>query len=50
MIQAGNGAEDAEFFSPARTPSAITVAAMDINDTMASFSNYGTLIDIFAPG
>ena len=50
MFQAGNWAEDAEFFSPARTPSAITVAASDIYDTIAWFSNYGSIVDIFAPG
>ena len=49
-IEAGNWAEDAEFFSPARTPSAITVAASDIYDTLAYFSNYGTHVDIIAPG
>lgn len=50
MNQAGNFAEDAQFVSPGRTPSAITVGAMDINDNMATFSDYGTLVDIFAPG
>jgi len=49
-IAAGNFAEDAQFVSPGRTPSAITVGAMDINDNMASFSDFGTLVDIFAPG
>ncbi|KAF9652705.1 peptidase 1 [Thelephora ganbajun] len=49
-VAAGNWAEDAKFFSPARTPSAITVAAMDITDFMAYFSNYGSIVDIFGPG
>lgn len=49
-IAAGNFAEDVSFDSPGRTPAAITVGAMDINDDMASFSNYGALVDIFAPG
>ncbi|KAK3309292.1 putative alkaline serine protease [Chaetomium strumarium] len=41
---------DAETTSPARTPLAITVAASDVKDQLASFSNYGRLVDIIAPG
>jgi len=37
-------------FSPARVPGAITVAASDANDFRASFSNYGTCLDLFSPG
>jgi subtilisin family serine protease len=37
-------------FSPARTPTAITVGATQSNDARGSFSNYGTCLDIFAPG
>jgi subtilisin family serine protease len=34
----------------ASTASAITVGAINDNDTMATFSNYGKCVDIFAPG
>lgn len=36
--------------SPASAPSAFTVGAIDANDNRASFSNYGSTVDIFAPG
>jgi len=36
--------------SPARAAPAITVAASDINDKSASFTNYGTCVDTYAPG
>lgn len=49
-IAAGNGGADACNTSPARTPNAVTAGATDINDVKASFSNFGTCVDIFAPG
>ena len=49
-IAAGNSASDACNFTPSRTPAAITVGASDISDVRASFSNFGTCLDIFAPG
>jgi subtilisin family serine protease len=45
----GNGV-DACTVSPARVGTAITVGATDINDTKPVFSNFGTCLDIFAPG
>ena len=36
--------------SPARTPNALTVAASDIGDNRASFSDIGTCVDIYGPG
>jgi len=49
-IAAGNSSADACTQSPARTPQAITVAATTSTDARASFSNYGSCVDIFAPG
>lgn len=49
-VAAGNNDADASSFSPARAPSAITVGASTIADARASFSNFGTIVDIFAPG
>jgi len=49
-IAAGNDSGDACTKSPARTPNAITVGATESNDARASYSNYGTCIDIFGPG
>ncbi|MET3143671.1 UNVERIFIED_ORG: hypothetical protein ABIB13_003408 [Arthrobacter sp. UYEF2] len=50
VVAAGNDGADACNSSPARIPSAITVAATDINDAQASWSNYGSCVDIQAPG
>jgi subtilisin family serine protease len=50
-IAAGNQNSNACSFSPARTPTAVTVGATNNgNEGRASFSNFGTCVDIFAPG
>ncbi|CAA0156557.1 S8 family peptidase [Acinetobacter baumannii] len=50
VVAAGNSNTDACTSSPARVSKAITVAATDNTDTRASYSNYGSCVDIFAPG
>jgi serine protease len=50
VVAAGNDNSDACNYSPASEPSAVTVAASDINNARASYSNYGDCIDIFGPG
>jgi hypothetical protein len=49
-IAAGNSAANACNSSPARVAAAITVAASDINDRQASFSNFGSCVDLYGPG
>ncbi|KAI0335230.1 serine protease [Cubamyces sp. BRFM 1775] len=50
IVAAGNEGSDAGNVSPARVPSVVTVGAIDITDELAWFSNYGSVIDLFAPG
>jgi len=50
VVAAGNDNADACTASPAREPSAITVAASSDLDARAWFSNWGSCVDIFAPG
>ncbi len=51
VVAAGNNSgADACNYSPARLPGAITVAASTETDGVASFSNLGSCVDIFAPG
>ena len=50
VVAAGNSNVDACTASPARAPSAITVGATTSTDARASYSNFGTCVDIFAPG
>jgi aqualysin 1 len=50
VVAAGNERTDACRKSPASAPSAITVGATTSTDARASYSNYGSCLDIFAPG
>jgi subtilisin family serine protease len=49
-IAAGNSNANACNYSPARAGPALTVASTTSTDARSSFSNYGTCVDIFAPG
>ena len=49
-IAAGNSNGNACNTSPARVPNALTVGATTSTDARASFSNYGSCLDLFAPG
>lgn len=49
-IAAANDQQDACLTSPGSTPNALTVGATDNTDTRASFSNFGSCVDLFAPG
>ncbi len=49
-VAAGNSATDASTFSPASEESACTVGATTVNDELASYSNYGSVVDVLAPG
>ena len=50
VVAAGNKNDNACNYSPARVPAAITVGATTQSDQRSTFSNYGTCVDIFAPG
>jgi subtilisin family serine protease len=49
-LAAGNETANACTGSPSRVPEGITVGATTSTDARASYSNYGTCLDIFAPG
>ena len=66
VVASGNSGKDASTFSPANNPNVIAVSAIGDSDgkcggtgpstgsgrddTLASFSNYGSVVDIAAPG
>jgi len=49
-VAAGNDNKDACTYSPASTPLAVTVGATDDLNVRATYSNYGSCLDIFGPG
>ncbi|WP_432117159.1 S8 family peptidase [Streptomyces sp. bgisy032] len=50
VVAAGNESTDASTRSPARVAEAVTVGATTSSDARASYSNYGSILDLFAPG
>ena len=50
VVSAGNNNVDANLTSPASEPSVITVGASTIADAKADYSNWGAVLDIWAPG
>lgn len=50
IAAAGNSNANVATFAPARCNSVITVGASDPNGRRASYSNYGSRIDVMAPG
>jgi serine protease len=50
VVAAGNSDVDAAGFTPANLDNVVTVAALNPANARASYSNYGMLIDLAAPG
>lgn len=49
-VAAGNESRDAAQGSPARVPEAVTVASSTDGDQQSDFSNFGPVVDLYAPG
>ncbi|HSU16643.1 S8 family peptidase [Longimicrobium sp.] len=49
-VAAGNWGDNACYYSPARAPAALTVGATNSYDQQSYFSNYGSCVDLYAPG
>lgn len=50
VVSAGNAGEDACDWTPANVNGVITVGSSTVQDRVSSFSNWGTCVDLFAPG
>ncbi|MBN2003794.1 MAG: S8 family serine peptidase [Anaerolineae bacterium] len=50
VVAAGNDGVDAAQIAPANCPYVLTVAATTSSDGIASFSNYGSVVDVAGPG
>jgi subtilisin family serine protease len=50
VVAAGNDNANAGNYSPARVANALTIGSSTNTDARSSFSNYGSVVDLFAPG
>jgi len=50
IVAAGNENQDAGGFVPASLPNVVTVSAVDLQAQKAPYSNFGTAVDVAAPG
>lgn len=50
VVAAGNSNKDANGFTPAGIAVAVTVSATDLNNRKAPYSNFGSSVDVAAPG
>ncbi|KAL7624695.1 hypothetical protein AAE478_006265 [Parahypoxylon ruwenzoriense] len=50
VAAAGNFNRDAKYWSPGSAPNAVTVGSIGRSHSRSAFSNWGELVDIFAPG
>jgi subtilisin family serine protease len=50
VVAAGNAAQNACLSSPSSAPNALTVGATTSSDAQASYSNFGSCVDLYAPG
>ena len=49
-VSAGNDGDNAGSYSPGAEPTVCTVGASDNDDNVLLWSNYGEVVDVFAPG
>jgi subtilisin family serine protease len=49
-VSAGNQSQDASTQSPASEPTVCTIGASGITDQLSYYSNFGAVVDVFAPG
>jgi subtilisin family serine protease len=50
VVAAGNDNQNACWYSPASEPKALTVGSTDKDDKASSFSNWGSCVNVYAPG
>jgi hypothetical protein len=50
VVAAGNSGDDASLYSPSRVGQALIAGSTSLNDARSTFSNWGPVVDLFAPG